>query len=85
MTAVTFDTLKFVETLKASGFNDPQAKGMAAAIQEAQKANLDTLATKHDLEKELSPIRTDLAVIKWMLALIIIVNVLPILKTLFGH
>ncbi|MBF0263514.1 MAG: DUF1640 domain-containing protein [Magnetococcales bacterium] len=85
MTAVTFDTLKFVETLKASGFDDPQAKGMSAAIQEAQKANLDTLVTKHDLEKELSPIRTDLAVIKWMLALIIIVNVLPILKTLFVH
>ncbi|MBF0461079.1 MAG: DUF1640 domain-containing protein [Magnetococcales bacterium] len=82
--AVAFDTLKFVETLQASGFDEPQAKGMAAAILEVQKSNLDTLATKHDLEKELSPIRTDLAVIKWMLALIIIVVVLPALKTLLG-
>ncbi|MEO5327313.1 MAG: CCDC90 family protein [Magnetococcus sp. THC-1_WYH] len=84
MTAITFDTLKFVETLKASGFDDPQAKGMAAAIQETQKASLDALVTKHDMEKELAPIRTDLAVIKGMLALIIIVTVLPALRNLFG-
>ncbi|MBF0131681.1 MAG: DUF1640 domain-containing protein [Magnetococcales bacterium] len=83
MTTITFDTLKFVETLKASGFDDPQ-KGMAAAIQETQKASLDALVTKHDMEKELAPIRTDLAVIKGMLALIIIVTVLPALRNLFG-
>ncbi|MBF0613959.1 MAG: DUF1640 domain-containing protein [Magnetococcales bacterium] len=83
-TAVTFDTLKFVETLKASGVADPQAKAMATAIQEAQQSNLSAQVTKHDLEKELTPIRTDLAVIKWMLALIIIVTVPPALKTLLG-
>ncbi|GAB0057349.1 hypothetical protein SIID45300_01676 [Candidatus Magnetaquicoccaceae bacterium FCR-1] len=38
-----------------------------------------------DADKLFASIRTDLAVIKWMLALIIIVNVLPILKTLLGH
>ncbi|MEO5339762.1 MAG: CCDC90 family protein [Magnetococcus sp. MYC-9] len=88
MTTATFDTLKFVETLRASGFDEPQARGMSAAIQEVQRANLDGLVTKQDLdvklEKELSPIRTDLAVIKWMLALIIVVIVLPALKTLLG-
>ncbi|MBF0293546.1 MAG: DUF1640 domain-containing protein [Magnetococcales bacterium] len=84
MTAITFDTLKFEETLKAAGFDEPQAKGMAAAIQEVQKANLEALVTEAKLEKELAPIRTDLAVIKWMLALIIIVTVLPALKTLLG-
>ena len=82
--AVAFDTLKFVETLKASGFDEPQAKGMAVAIQEVQKSSMDALVTEAKLEKELAPIRTDLAVIKWMLALIIIVTVLPALKTLLG-
>lgn len=28
MTTVTFDTLEFVESLKASGFNKEQAKGI---------------------------------------------------------
>ncbi|WP_420903989.1 hypothetical protein [Candidatus Magnetaquiglobus chichijimensis] len=32
--AVPFDALKFVATLQASGFDEPQAKGMAAAIRE---------------------------------------------------
>ncbi|MEO5347625.1 MAG: CCDC90 family protein [Magnetococcus sp. YQC-9] len=49
--AVTFDTLKFVETLKASGFDEPQAKGMAVAIQEVQKSNLADLATKGDIKE----------------------------------
>ncbi|MBF0417019.1 MAG: DUF1640 domain-containing protein [Magnetococcales bacterium] len=49
--AVTFDTLKFVETLKASGFDEPQAKGMAAAIREVQQTNLDELATKGDIKE----------------------------------
>ncbi|MBF0400889.1 MAG: DUF1640 domain-containing protein [Magnetococcales bacterium] len=51
MAVTTFDTLKFVETLKASGFDEPQAKGMAAAIQEVQNSNMDTLATKADLRE----------------------------------
>ncbi len=41
-----FDTLKCVETLKASGFDESQARGMSAAIQEVQKSNLDGLVTR---------------------------------------
>ncbi|MBF0183446.1 MAG: DUF1640 domain-containing protein [Magnetococcales bacterium] len=85
MTTITFDTLKFVETLRASGFDESQAKGMTAAIQEVQKANLDSLVTKHDLEKELSPIRTDLAVIKWMVGIQTAGTVALILKSFFPH
>ena len=57
MIAITFDTLKFVETLKESGFNEPQAKGMAVAIQEVQKSNLDELATKGDVREIKSDIK----------------------------
>ena len=94
-TTVAFDTLKFVETLKESGFDEPQAKGMAAAIQEVQKTHLDGLATKGDLrELEIrldahidrleTKLSGEMVLIKWMLALVIAVTVLPALKTLFG-
>jgi hypothetical protein len=36
MTAITFDTLKFVERLKDSGIPEAQAKAIAEAIREAQ-------------------------------------------------
>ncbi|MBF0461216.1 MAG: DUF1640 domain-containing protein [Magnetococcales bacterium] len=96
MIAVTFDTLKCVETLRASGFDEPQAKGMASAIQEVQKANLEGLATKQDLkelelginiklEKELAPMRTEMAVIKWMLGVQMAGVMALVLKSFFPH
>lgn len=88
MTAITFDTLKYVKSLKAAGFEERQAEALAEAQAAVHEKSLHALVTKQDLdvklEKELSPIRTDLAVIKWMLALIIIVTVLPALRTLLG-
>ncbi|NGZ27290.1 MAG: hypothetical protein G8345_10440 [Magnetococcales bacterium] len=72
MTAVTFDTLKFVETLKDSGFDEKQAKGMAVAIREAQTNNLDELATKRDLaevKRDLAEVKADM--IKWVAGMFI--------------
>ncbi|MEO5333381.1 MAG: CCDC90 family protein [Magnetococcus sp. YQC-5] len=91
MTIATFDTLEFVESLESSGFTKEQSKGMVNAFKKAQETQLKELATKGDLkeleakiEKELAPIRADLLLIKWMLALVITSTVLPALKTLFG-
>ncbi|MBF0127260.1 MAG: DUF1640 domain-containing protein [Magnetococcales bacterium] len=95
MAAITFDTLKFVETLKASGFDEPQAKGMANAIQEVQKANMDELVTKGDLRELKLELKGDLRELearimgeirlnRWMLALVVAATVIPALKTLFG-
>jgi hypothetical protein len=36
MSAITFDTLKFVETLKMYGMHEEQAKGVAEAFKDAQ-------------------------------------------------
>ena len=83
-TTVTFDTLKFVETLKASGFDEPQAKGMAIAIQEVQKPNLDEIASKGDLRELEARIMGEIRLNRWMLALIIIVTIPPALKLLLG-
>lgn len=64
MTAVTFDTLKFAETLKHAGFKEEQAVALAKAQQDALSESLtNSTATKADL----SELKVDL--IKWMVGL----------------
>ena len=48
MATITFDTLKFVEKLKASGIPDEQAKAIVEAFRDAQ-SDAD-LVTKKDLQ-----------------------------------
>ncbi len=85
MTTITFDTLKFVETLKASGFDEPQARGMAIAIQEVQKSNRDEVATKDDLRELELRIAAEIAPLKWGMAICIGGIVTIILKSFFPH
>ncbi|MGH8531566.1 MAG: DUF1640 domain-containing protein [Gammaproteobacteria bacterium] len=64
MATVTFDTLKFVERLKAAGVPEAQAKAMAEAQQDALSESVAMqLATKADLAE------LKLEVIKWMVGL----------------
>jgi len=64
MATVTFDTLKFVEKLRAAGVPEAQAKAMAEAHQQALSESVATqLATKADLAE------LKLDVIKWMVGL----------------
>jgi len=58
MATVTFNTLKFVETLKGAGVPEPQAKAFSTAVQESHEAA--ELATKADLREYESAIRGDL-------------------------
>ena len=64
MATVTFDTLKFVETLKAAGIPEAQAKALAEAQREAFAETLNTtLATKSDifgLKQDISDVRSGL-------------------------
>jgi hypothetical protein len=52
MSAVTFDTLKFVKTLQASGMSAQQAEAVAVAVRDSHDAA--ELATKSDL-REMEP------------------------------
>ena len=61
MSSVTFDTLKFVKTLKASGIDEKQAEAIAAAYRDA--SNDQELVTKKDLQVELAPIKVMLGVV----------------------
>jgi Protein of unknown function (DUF1640) len=64
MSAVTFDTHKFVRKLKDSGFEEKQAESLIEALQAAITES--ELVTKKDLQIELAPLKADLNVLKWM-------------------
>lgn len=73
MSTVTFDTLKFVKTLEASGIDSKQAEAIAAAYRDA--SNDQELVTKDGLKLELpielAPIKTELQEMKWMNSLVL--------------
>ena len=66
MATITFDTLKFVEKLKAGGVPEAQAKAeaLATAFSEAMDSQL---ATKSDINR----LERELLVIKWMVGLVL--------------
>jgi hypothetical protein len=53
MTSITFDTLKYANTLKAAGVPSAQAEAEATALAEVLEINLKELATKEDLKRDL--------------------------------
>ncbi|MCK2097710.1 CCDC90 family protein [Thauera aromatica] len=74
MSAVTFDTLKYVERLTAAGLPEKQAKAEAEALREAlgDLAELKSLTTKDDISQvriEISDAKAD--IIKWMAGLML--------------
>ena len=81
MSQITFDTLKFVDTLKESGIEEKQAKAIAAAYRDASTDQ--ELVTKKDLQIELAPLKAELQVMKWMCGLILGGVVVLVLKAFF--
>ncbi|MEO5330374.1 MAG: hypothetical protein H7829_19285 [Magnetococcus sp. THC-1_WYH] len=63
------------EAFRAAGVPDDKARQAAEVLAQEQ------LATKSDIAR----IEKELAVIKWMLALVVAAEVLPIIKTLFAQ
>ncbi len=61
MSTVTFDTLKFVKTLEASGIDAKQAEAIAGAYRDA--SNDQELVTKKDLQVELAPLKVMMGVV----------------------
>jgi hypothetical protein len=71
MAAVTFDTLKFVERLKAAGVPEEQAKALAEAQRDVFVEALDSqLAAKAEivkLERRFDAMDAQFVLHKWML------------------
>ncbi|MBF0462096.1 MAG: DUF1640 domain-containing protein [Magnetococcales bacterium] len=89
MTAITFDTLKYVKTLRAAGFEERQAEAMAEVQREILSTNLDNLVTKDDLSQGLRELRLEMAAeiapLKWGMAVCVAGIVAIVLKTFFPH
>ena len=60
MAAITFDTLKYANRLKAAGVPDKQAEAEAEVLAEALEVNLKELVTKEDLHREMESLRRDI-------------------------
>lgn len=74
MTAITFDTYKFIQTLQEAGFDTRQAEGVSRAFKEAS-GDAD-LVTRQDirelelrLEAKISDIKFDL--VKWIAGMLL--------------
>ena len=60
MAAITFDTLKFANTLKEAGVPSAQAEAEASALSEVLEVNLKELVTKEDLHREFESLRREM-------------------------
>jgi 2-phosphoglycerate kinase len=60
MATITFDTLKFANTLKDAGVPPAQAEAEAIALSEVLEVNLKELVTKEDLHREVESLRREI-------------------------
>lgn len=94
MTAITFDTLKYANKLKAAGVPDKQAEAEAEALSDALEINLKELATKdylktklrdleHRLDARFERINGELKLSRWMLGVMLAGVLSLVLKAFF--
>lgn len=74
MTAITFDTHQFVQRLKDSGLDEPQAVAITNIVKDAQGSA--DLATKGDLERLKAELRDEMKdtkadIIKWVAGMLV--------------
>ena len=82
MTTITFDTLKFAERLEKAGVSREMASAIVEAQKDALSEALDTsLATKADVTE----VKTDLAVLKWMVGFLIALALAMFARQFLGH
>ena len=79
MATVTFDMLELTDALKKAGVPPEQVEAVVRVIAKAQ----DQLVTKIDLDAALAPLRTDLAVLKWMMGVLLAGVISLVMKTFF--
>ncbi len=82
MSAITFDTLKFVKTLKAAGIDEKHAEAFSEAMRDVQDSQLKELATKGDLRELETRLTAKINLVKWMLAVVLAATVLPAIKSM---
>lgn len=84
METVTFDTHQAVKAITRSGLNDTQAEAIVTTITTAMNQSLATKSDFLALKVDMEALKGELLVLKWMVGVIIVVEVLPHLKFLFA-
>ena len=84
METVTFDTHQAVKAITRSGLNDTQAEAIVTTITTAMNQSLATKSDILSLKVDLEALKGEMLVLKWMVGVIIVVEVLPHLKFLFA-
>ena len=88
MNTATFDTHQAVKAIADSGLKDTQAEVIVATINNAMNQNFatrsDIIVLKTDIESVKTELKAEILVLKWMVGLIIAVEVLPLLKFIFA-
>lgn len=82
MSAITFDTLKFVEKLKAAGVPEAQAKAEAEALSEVLHSESADLATANDLRVLEDRVNGKFTLLQWMIGFSLALNTAILLKLL---
>ena len=98
MTTMTFDRLAYIDRLKAVGFTEPQARGMADGLDQALREEVasksDIAALKTELKGDLNGLRGELLAamkadkldfLKWVLVVIAGQTALFAALKLLGH
>ena len=91
MVSITFDTHKFIQKLEAAGMPEKQAEAQADLMREVISDSLSNqMANKQDVSEIKSELKADILkldmkikLLQWMVGLVIVVEVMPLLKTLF--
>lgn len=88
MSTITFDTLKFVERLERAGVSREQASAMAEAFKDA--SGEAEIATRKDIalavaeiKTEITGVRGEMALTKWMLGAVLALAVANFAKQFF--
>jgi hypothetical protein len=80
MSALTFDTLKYANTLKNAGFSQEQAEAQAGALSEVLEINLKDLVTKEHLDARLRELELRMTVKFGVMAVAIIGVLTAVIK-----
>ncbi|MCF8167564.1 MAG: CCDC90 family protein [Rhodoferax sp.] len=79
MSTITFDTLEATRKLRDAGFDEKQAETVVRVLSDAQS----NLVTKADLGLELTPVRADISLMKWMLGAVLALAIANFAKQYF--
>lgn len=85
--SIQFDTLRYVERLKAAGISEAHAKAEAEALVAAlNESTSGTLATKDDINAiklDMADLKSEVKLTKWMNVTIIAGVISLVMKTFF--